>query len=85
MARHHGSFSRLEVRGHRQEQQSEPFTGPINAISRIFLEQWIAFHGWSFRESGFVRYVNPGSHNPSFMRDGRKSAAVPWLYVRRLV
>jgi hypothetical protein len=31
-------------RGHGQEQVSpEPFTGPANALSRIFLEQWITF------------------------------------------
>lgn len=32
----------LQGRGHKQEQvPSEPFTGPGNAISRIFLEQWV--------------------------------------------
>jgi hypothetical protein len=31
-------------RGHAQEQvPPEPFTGPANALSRIFLEQWITF------------------------------------------
>ena len=34
----------LQGRGHRIEAQPpEPFTGPINAISRIFFEQWITF------------------------------------------
>lgn len=34
----------LQGRGHRQEAvPPEPFTSPINAISRIFLEQWITF------------------------------------------
>jgi hypothetical protein len=34
----------LQGRGHKQEQVSpEPFTGPANAISRIFLEQWVTF------------------------------------------
>ena len=41
-------------RGHRQEVvPPEPFTGPLNAVSRIFLEQWVTFPrfvlsgGWS--------------------------------------
>jgi hypothetical protein len=34
----------LQGRGHIQEQvPPEPFTGPANAISRIFLEQWVTF------------------------------------------
>ena len=34
----------LQGRGHKQEQvPPEPFTGPANAVSRIFLEQWITF------------------------------------------
>lgn len=34
----------LQGRGHRQERvPPEPFTGPFNAVSRIFLEQWITF------------------------------------------
>lgn len=34
----------LQGRGHRQERiPPEPFTSPFNAISRIFLEQWITF------------------------------------------
>ncbi|MBK9063963.1 MAG: DUF962 domain-containing protein [Acidobacteria bacterium] len=34
----------LQGRGHKQEQvPPEPFTGPTNAISRIFLEQWVTF------------------------------------------
>ena len=34
----------LQGRGHKQEQvPPEPFTGPANAISRIFLEQWVTF------------------------------------------
>ena len=44
----------LQGRGHRQEQNPpEPFTGPANAVSRIFLEQWVTFPrfvvsgGWS--------------------------------------
>ena len=31
-------------RGHGQElTPPEPFTGPLNAVSRIFLEQWVTF------------------------------------------
>ena len=34
----------LQGRGHRQEAvPPEPFTSPVNAIARIFLEQWITF------------------------------------------
>jgi hypothetical protein len=34
----------LQGRGHRQEGiQPEPFMGPLNAVSRIFLEQWVTF------------------------------------------
>ncbi len=34
----------LQGRGHKQEQvPPEPFTGPANALSRIFLEQWVTF------------------------------------------
>ena len=34
----------LQGRGHRQETvPPEPFTSPVNAIARIFLEQWITF------------------------------------------
>ncbi|WP_280154130.1 Mpo1-like protein [Piscinibacter sp. XHJ-5] len=34
----------LQGRGHRAETlPPEPFTGPLNAISRIFLEQWVTF------------------------------------------
>jgi hypothetical protein len=44
----------LQGRGHRQESTPpEPFTSPVNAVSRIFLEQWVTFPrfvlsgGWS--------------------------------------
>jgi hypothetical protein len=44
----------LQGKGHGMERvPPEPFTGPLNAISRIFLEQWITFPrfvlsgGWS--------------------------------------
>jgi len=34
----------MQGRGHRQEAvPAEPFTSPINAAARIFLEQWITF------------------------------------------
>ncbi|MGP1679496.1 MAG: terminase [Giesbergeria sp.] len=34
----------LQGRGHRQEPEPpEPFTSPFNAVSRIFLEQWVTF------------------------------------------
>jgi hypothetical protein len=44
----------VQGRGHRQETvPPESFTGPLNAVSRIFLEQWVTFPrfvlsgGWS--------------------------------------
>lgn len=44
----------LQGRGHKAEDvPPEPFTGPANALSRIFLEQWVTFPrfvlsgGWS--------------------------------------
>jgi hypothetical protein len=43
-----------QVRGHRLERTPpEPFTGPLNAVARIFAEQWLTFPrfvltgGWS--------------------------------------
>jgi hypothetical protein len=34
----------LQGRGHKIEvNPPEPFTGPKNAVSRIFLEQWVTF------------------------------------------
>jgi hypothetical protein len=34
----------VQGRGHRKEPvPTEPFTGPVNAAARIFLEQWVTF------------------------------------------
>jgi hypothetical protein len=34
----------LQGRGHRQEATApEPFTSPVNAVARIFYEQWVTF------------------------------------------
>jgi hypothetical protein len=34
----------LQGRGHRQEATPpEPFTSPVNAVARIFCEQWVTF------------------------------------------
>jgi len=34
----------LQGRGHRHEHTPpEPFTSPLNAVARIFLEQWVTF------------------------------------------
>ncbi|HTH77467.1 MAG TPA: terminase, partial [Ramlibacter sp.] len=34
----------MQGRGHKKEANPpEPFTGPTNAVSRIFLEQWVTF------------------------------------------
>ena len=49
----------LQGRGHRLEAvPPEPFTGPTNAIGRLFLEQWLTFPrfvisgGWARNFSG---------------------------------
>ncbi|MEO8249253.1 MAG: terminase [Burkholderiales bacterium] len=40
----------LQGRGHRFEAlPPEPFTGPGNAVLRIFLEQWVTFPGFVLR------------------------------------
>lgn len=45
----------LQGRGHRQEPvPPEPFTGPQNAVSRIFLEQWVTFPRFVF-SGGWLR------------------------------
>jgi hypothetical protein len=34
----------LQGRGHRQEPvPPEPFSGPVNAVARLFFEQWVTF------------------------------------------
>jgi len=34
----------FQGRGHQFEEiPPEPFTGPVNAVSRLFLEQWVTF------------------------------------------
>jgi hypothetical protein len=39
----------IQGRGHREEPtRPEPFTGPFNALSRIFLEQWVTFPRFVF-------------------------------------
>ena len=45
----------LRGRGHRQEEvPPEPFTTPVNAISRILLEQWVTFPRFVF-SGGWLR------------------------------
>ena len=44
----------LQGRGHRQEPTPpEPFTSPINAVARIFLEQWVTFPRFVFSGGWF--------------------------------
>ena len=44
----------LQGRGHRHEPvPPEPFTGPFNAMSRIFLEQWVTFPRFVFSGGWF--------------------------------
>lgn len=44
----------LQSRGHRQEPAPpEPFTSPLNAVSRIFLEQWVTFPRFVFSGDWF--------------------------------
>lgn len=39
-----GASMFAQGRGHRMEvTPAEPFTGPLNALARLFAEQWIAF------------------------------------------
>ena len=39
----------LQGLGHRQEPvPAEPFTSPVNAVTRIFLEQWVTFPRFVF-------------------------------------
>ena len=47
----------LQGRGHKAEvNPPEPFTGVGNALSRIFLEQWVTFPRSYCRAAGFVHY-----------------------------
>ncbi len=42
-----GAMIALQGRGHRDETlPPEPFTGPVNGVFRIFLEQWVTFPGF---------------------------------------
>lgn len=42
----------LQGRGHRHEHiPPEPFTSPLNAVARIFLEQWVTFPRFLFSGS----------------------------------
>jgi hypothetical protein len=51
----------LQGRGHRQEPvPTEPFTSPINAISRLFLEQWVTFPRFVF-SGGWLRALHQQS------------------------
>ena len=44
----------VQGRGHKLEDvPPEPFTGPANALSRVFLEQWVTFPGSSCPGSGY--------------------------------
>lgn len=60
----------LQGRGHRQEAvPPEPFTGLRNAISRIFLEQWITFPRFvlSGRWSKAICHASASSSKPPHM------------------
>jgi len=51
----------LQGRGHRGEATPpEPFTSPLNALSRIFLEQWITFPRFVV-SGGWLRAVRESS------------------------
>jgi len=44
----------LQGRGHRHEPvPPEPFTSPLNGVSRIFLEQWVTFPRFVFSGGWF--------------------------------
>jgi hypothetical protein len=59
----------LQGRGHSKEVvPPEPFTGPFNAVSRIFLEQWVTFPRFvlSGRWSTALRHAPaPSQETPS--------------------
>ena len=51
----------LQGRGHKLEAvPPEPFTGPANAVSRIFLEQWVTFPRFVL-SGGWVRALREAS------------------------
>jgi hypothetical protein len=52
----------LQGRGHKQEQiPPEPFTGPANAVSRIFLEQWVTFPRFVMSGKWFRAFRHSGA------------------------
>ena len=56
----------LQGRGHRLEPvPPEPFSGPMNFISRIFLEQWVTFHGLFSQGVGLQHCARHASPNPA--------------------
>lgn len=55
-----GGALAVQGRGHRAEPvPPEPFTSPLNAISRIFLEQWVTFPRFVL-SGGWTRVVRHG-------------------------
>ena len=55
----------FQGRGHRLEAvPPEPFTGPANAVARLFLEQWITFPRFVL-SGGWARSYSTGPATPA--------------------
>ena len=55
----------IQGRGHRQEPvPPEPFTGPLNAMTRIVLEQWVTFPRFVL-SGALMRALEGGPHHRS--------------------
>ena len=51
-----------EGRGHKMERNPpEPFTSPMNAVARLYLEQWITFPRF-FISGGWLRALRTSAH-----------------------
>jgi hypothetical protein len=52
----------LEGRGHKLEKNPpEPFTSAMNAVARLYLEQWITFPRFFF-SGGWIRALRASAH-----------------------
>ena len=61
----------MQGRGHgREPTPSEPFTGPRNAVSRIFLEQWVTFPRFVL-SGGWLHALRHAPADPTIERTSR--------------
>lgn len=64
----------MQGRGHRTEPvPPEPFTGPLNALARIFLEQWVSFPRFVL-SGGWARAMRGPDPDPAEERGARDRA-----------